>query len=83
MSSLFVAVDDLSTHPNDRDSILRLNELFEQAETGPVPFGVHPASWDRILDQVSDLLDLSLESEDANDVKAEAVELREVLRPLV
>ena len=83
LSSLFVAVDDLSTHPNDRDSILRLNELFEQAETGPVPFGVHPASWDRILDQVSDLLDLSLESEDANDVKAEAVELREVLRPLV
>ena len=48
-----------------------------------MPFGVNPASWDQILDQVSDLLDLSLESEDADDVKAEAIELREALRPLV
>jgi hypothetical protein len=82
-SSLFVAVDDLASHPNDRDAILRLNELFERTEPGPVPFGVHPAAWERILDQVSDLLDLSLESDDAGDVRAEAIEIREVLRPLV
>ncbi len=80
-SALFVAVDDLSTHPNDRDAILRLNELLERVEGGPVPFGVNPAAWDHLLDQVSDLLDLSLESDDAGDVKAEAVELREALRP--
>jgi len=82
-SALFVAVDDLSTHPNDRDAILRLNDLLERVEGGPVPFGVNPAAWDHLLDQVSDLLDLSLESDDAGDVKAEAVELREALRPLV
>jgi hypothetical protein len=82
-SALFVAVDDLASHPNDRDAILRLNELFERTEPGPVPFGVHPAAWDRILDQVSDLLDLSLESDEAGDVRAEAIEVREVLRPLV
>jgi hypothetical protein len=82
-SSLFVAVDDLASHPNDRDAILRLNELFERTEPGPVPFGVQPAAWERILDQVSDLLDLSLESDDAGDVRAEAIEVREVLRPLV
>jgi len=52
-------------------------------ELGPVPFGVHPAAWERILDQVSDLLDLSLESDEAGEVKAEAIEVREVLRPLV
>ena len=82
-AALFVAVDDLSTHPNDRDAILRLNGLLERVEGGPVPFGVNPAAWDHLLDQVSDLLDLSLESDDAGDVKAEAVELREALRPLV
>ena len=82
-SALFVAVDDLASHPNDRDAILRLNELFERTEPGPVPFGVHPAAWERILDQVSDLLDLSLDSDDAGDVRAEAIEVREVLRPLV
>ena len=81
ISALFVAVDDLTSHPNDRDAILRLNALFERTEAGPVPFGLHPASWDRILDQVSDLLDLSLESDDAGDVKAEAVELRDVAPP--
>jgi len=32
---------------------------------------------------VSDLLDLSLDSDDAGDVRAEAIEVREVLRPLV
>jgi hypothetical protein len=83
LAQLFVAVDDLSTHPNDRDAILRLNQLYERAEDGPVPFGLNPTSWDRILDQVSDLLDLSLDADDADDVKAEAVELREALRPLV
>ena len=82
-SALFVAVDDLASHPNDRDAILRLNELFERTEPGPVPFGVHPSAWERILDQVSDLLDLSLESDEAGEVKAEAIEVREVLRPLV
>jgi hypothetical protein len=41
------------------------------------------ASWDQILDQVSDLLDLALESDDAGDVRDEAVELRNTLRPLV
>jgi hypothetical protein len=82
-SALFVAVDDLASHPNDRDAILRLNELFERTEPGPVPFGVHPSAWERILDQVSDLLDLSLDSDDAGDVRAEAIEVREVLRPLV
>jgi hypothetical protein len=82
-SALFVAIDDLASHPNDRDAILRLNDLFERTEPGPVPFGVHPSAWDRILDQVSDLLDLSLESDDAGDVRAEAIEVREVLRPLV
>jgi hypothetical protein len=82
-SALFVAVDDLASHPNDRDAILRLNALFERTEPGPVPFGVHPAAWERILDQVSDLLDLSLESDEAGEVKAEAIEVREVLRPLV
>ena len=56
---------------------------LERVEGGPVPFGVDPAAWDHLLDQVSDLLDLSLESNDAGDVKAEAVELREALRPLV
>jgi hypothetical protein len=83
LSALFVAVDDLASHPNDRDAILRLNQLFEQSESGPVPFGVNPSSWERILDQVSDLLDLSLDAEDVADVKAEALEVREVLRPLV
>jgi len=82
-SALFVAVDDLASHPNDRDAILRLNALFERTEPGPVPFGVHPAAWERILDQVSDLLDLSLESDEAGEVRAEAIEVREVLRPLV
>ncbi len=76
-------MDDLASHPNDRDAILRLNELFERTEPGPVPFGVHPSAWERILDQVSDLLDLSLESDEAGEVKAEAIEVREVLRPLV
>ena len=83
LSALFVAVDTLAGHPNDRDTILRLNELFEQSEAGPVPFGVSPTSWEQILDQVSDLLDLSLDAEDPADVKAEALEVREVLRPLV
>jgi hypothetical protein len=83
LSALFVAVDDLAGHPNDRDAILRLNQLFEQSEAGPVPFGVSPSSWEQILDQVSDLLDLSLDAEDIADVKAEALEVREVLRPLV
>jgi hypothetical protein len=83
LSALFVAVDDLATHPNDRDAILRLNDLLERSEGGPVPFGLNPASWDRLLDEVSDLLDLSLESEDSGEVKAEAIELREALRPLV
>jgi len=83
LSALFVAVDTLAGHPNDRDAILRLNELFEQSEAGPVPFGVSPSSWEQILDQVSDLLDLSLDAEDIADVKAEALEVREVLRPLV
>ncbi len=83
LSALFVAVDDLATHPNDRDAILRLNDLLERTEEGPVPFGLNPASWDRLLDEVSDLLDLSLEAEDSGEVKAEAIELREALRPLV
>ena len=83
MAQLFTAADDLATHPNDRDAILRLNELFERAETWPVPFGVSAAAWDQLLDQVSDLLDLSLESDDADDVRDEAVELRNTLRPLV
>ena len=83
ISHLFVAVDDLTSHPNDRDAILRLNARFEEAEAGPVPFGLQPASWDRILDQVSDLLELSLESDDVDDVKTEAAELRATLRPLV
>ena len=65
---------------NDRDTILRLNELFEQSEAGPVPFGVSPSSWEQILDQVSDLLDLSLDAEDVADVKAEALEVRGLRR---
>ena len=32
---------------------------------------------------MSDLLDLALDAEDVADVKAEALEVREVLRPLV
>jgi hypothetical protein len=83
MSQLFVAADDLASHPNDRDAILRLNDLFERAETWAVPFGVTAASWDQLLDQVSDLLDLALESDDADDVRDEAIELRNTLRPLV
>jgi len=83
MAQLFVAVDDLALHPNDRDAILRLNGLFERAEGQPVPFGLSSTSWDNILDQVSDLLDLALESDDVGEVKAEAVEVRNVLRPLV
>jgi hypothetical protein len=83
MAQLFVAVDDLALHPNDRDAILRLNGLFERAEGEPVPFGLSSTSWDNILDQVSDLLDLALESDDAGEVKAEAIELRNALRPLV
>jgi hypothetical protein len=83
MAQLFVAADDLAAHPNDRDAILRLNELFERAETWPVPFGLNPSAWDHLLDQVSDLLDLALESDDAGDVRDEAVELRNTLRPLV
>jgi hypothetical protein len=83
MAQLFVATDDLASHPNDRDAILRLNDLFERAETWPVPFGVSAASWDQLLDQVSDLLDLALESDDTDDVRDEAIELRNTLRPLV
>jgi hypothetical protein len=83
MAQLFVASDDLATHPNDRDAILRLNDLFERAETWPVPFGLSAASWDQLLDQVSDLLDLALESDDTDDVRDEAIELRNTLRPLV
>jgi hypothetical protein len=83
MAQLFVAADDLASHPNDRDAILRLNDLFERAETWAVPFGLTAAMWDQLLDQVSDLLDLALESDDAGDVRDEAVELRNALRPLV
>jgi hypothetical protein len=83
MAQLFVAADDLASHPNDRDAILRLNDLFERAETWAVPFGMTGASWDQLLDQVSDLLDLALESDDAGDVRDEAIELRNTLRPLV
>jgi hypothetical protein len=83
MAQLFVAADDLASHPNDRDAILRLNDLFERAETWPVPFGLSSAAWDHLLDQVSDLLDLALEADDAADVRDEAVELRNTLRPLV
>ena len=47
-----------------------------------MPFGVSPASWEQILDQVSDLArPLRLDAEDVADVKAEALEVREVLRP--
>jgi hypothetical protein len=83
MAQLFVAVDDLASHPNDRDVILRLNGLFERAEGEPVPFGLSPSSWENLLDQVSDLLDLALDSDDSADVKAEAIEVRNSLRPLV
>jgi len=83
MARLFVAVDSLASHPNDRDAILRLNALLERAEGAAAPFGVSPEAWDGILDDVSDLIDLALESEDSHDVKAEAIELRNSLRPLV
>ncbi len=82
MARLFVAADDVALHPNDRTT-LRLNAVFLQVDGGPVPFGVSPKTWDDLLDQASDLVDLALKSGDAADVKAEAVELRNALRPFV
>jgi hypothetical protein len=42
-----------------------------------------PDAWDNVLDGVSDLLDLALDSDDADDVRANAAGLRDRLRPYV
>jgi hypothetical protein len=83
LSALFVAADDLASRPNARDAVLRLNEVFEQAESAAVPFGLAQEAWEGLLDEVSDLLDLALDSDDEDEVREGAKTLRERLKPLV
>jgi hypothetical protein len=83
LAELFLAVDALEHKPNDRDSVLGLNAAFERAEAAPLPYGMAAEAWDNVLDGISDLLDLALESDDADDVRVGAAGLRERLRPYV
>jgi hypothetical protein len=83
LAELFLAVDALEHKPNDRDAVLELNAAFERAEAAGLPYGMAPDAWDAVLDDVSDLLDLALESDDADDVRVAAAGLRERLRPYV
>ncbi len=83
LAELFLAVDALETKPNDRDTVLALNDAFERAEASALPYGMSPDAWDQLLDGVSDLLDLALDSDDADDVRHAAVALRDQLRPYV
>jgi hypothetical protein len=83
LAELFLAVDALEHKPNDRETVLELNAAFERAEAAPLPYGMAPDAWDNVLDGVSDLLDLALDSDDADDVRAGAAGLRERLRPYV
>jgi hypothetical protein len=83
LAELFLAVDALEHKPNDRDAVLGLNAAFERAEVAPLPYGMAAEAWDNVLDGISDLLDLALESDDADDVRVGAAGLRERLRPYV
>jgi hypothetical protein len=83
LAELFLAVDAIEHKPNDRDTVLGLNAAFERAESAPLPYGMAPDAWDNVLDGVSDLLDLALDSDDANDVRSNAAGLRDRLRPYV
>jgi hypothetical protein len=83
LAELFLAVDELEHKPNDRDAVLELNAAFERAESSPLPYGMSPAAWDQVLDGVSDLLDLALDADNADDVRGDAAALRDRLRPFV
>jgi hypothetical protein len=83
LAELFLAVDEIEHKPNNRDAVLELSAALDRAEGSPLPYGMSPDAWDNVLDGVSDLLDLALDSDDADDVRANAAGLRDRLRPYV
>jgi hypothetical protein len=87
LGDLFVAADRLTHDPDDPEGVAALRTGAEEAAAHAPPYGIEAAWWrdlgDR-LDAFGRILDspLSIEQRD-NAVRRSAVELRDLLRPLV
>lgn len=84
MGEIFVAADRLSNDPLDREGALSLVASARATAGSNPPYGMDKVWWDGVLANVDHLLRLlDVDEPDQDAVAAEAVALRDALRPYV
>jgi hypothetical protein len=84
LGDLFVAADRLQHDAQDNEGTLKLLESGKIVEDAAPPYGFDPREWERIQERVSGLVDLLIEDNlDQAEVRSQAGDLRQALRPFV
>jgi hypothetical protein len=85
LGSIFVAADRLQHDGGDTDGTIAMVEAALAVDAGqPAPYGVDPAQWKQVCEQVSELGDLLSEDPvDEDEVESRSRDLRAALRPFV
>lgn len=81
MSDLFVAADRLKRKATDHEGVLTLVERSRDVRRMRLPYGFSRGAWDEIVDATL-ALNRCLEGDD-EEIEAQAIVLRDVLRPYV
>jgi hypothetical protein len=84
MGDIFVAADRLQHDGQDNEGTLKLLEAGKVVEGASPPYGFDPREWERIQERVAGLVDLLIEDTlDQAEVRSQAGDLRQALRPFV
>ena len=84
LGDMFVAADRLQHDGQDGEGTLKLLEAGKVVEDASPPYGFDPREWERIQERVAALVDLLIEETlDQAEVRSQAGDLRQALRPFV